>query len=168
MSTTLVHASVSIEDQEAIKKALNLVHERFPFLVDLSVEERRLLPKLGDKSRVAFVRKALDVAELNPGVLPASFDVAQMRNDAQLLEYLSSIELAIRQLHKRVEDTAMQVGSQTFRAARIVYQSAKSNFAGGALKTASGELGKHFKRRAKAVAPAPEDSSEAPPVTTAT
>lgn len=37
------------------------IKQKLPFLIDLIAEERKSLPKMGDKSR-AFVSKALEVA----------------------------------------------------------------------------------------------------------
>ena len=50
-------------------------------------------------------------------------------------------------------DTAMQVGSQAYAAARVVYASASSSFAGPPLEVAAGQLSKHFARKPKAGKP---------------
>lgn len=50
-------------------QAIATIKEKLPFLVDLSADDRKTLPKMGDKSR-AFVSKALEVAAQNPEFLP--------------------------------------------------------------------------------------------------
>jgi hypothetical protein len=49
-----VNASISPQDMQEIKAALQTVQKKLPFLITLSVEERRKLFKMGDKS-LAFV-----------------------------------------------------------------------------------------------------------------
>jgi hypothetical protein len=44
---------------------LSALRQKPPFLIDLTTEERRRLPRIGDKSR-RFVEQALQVAEQNP------------------------------------------------------------------------------------------------------
>ena len=73
--------------------ALGVIRERLPFLIDLTTAERVILPKLGDKTQ-PFVRKAVDIALQHPELLPAGF-LDEMRKDAQLLDGLSPILLAI-------------------------------------------------------------------------
>ena len=58
-----------------------------------------ILPKLGDKTQ-PFVRKAVDIVLQHPELLPAGF-LDEMRKDAQLLDGLSPILLAIDLLQKR-------------------------------------------------------------------
>lgn len=58
MSDNRISASLSQADRDAVMKAIATIREKLPFLVDLTTEERRSLPKMGDKSR-AFVSKAL-------------------------------------------------------------------------------------------------------------
>jgi len=42
----------------------------------LTAEDRKSLPKMGDKSR-AFVLRALEVGERNEGMLPRAFDLEE-------------------------------------------------------------------------------------------
>ncbi len=49
---------------------------------------------------MAFIRKAVDIANEHPRMFPSAF-LDEMRKDAQLLDDLSPISLAIRLLHAR-------------------------------------------------------------------
>ncbi len=153
MNANEVNVSVVTQEQEDAKAALEAFRQKLPYLINLTIEDRRSMPKIGDKERLAFVRRALDVAEQHPDVLPGFLSVNQMRSDVQQFEFLSSIELAVTQLLQQIEDTRMQIGSQALTAARTVYASAKSKYAGPAVKTAADELSKHFERKPKAAAP---------------
>ncbi|BAZ66295.1 hypothetical protein NIES4106_10450 [Fischerella sp. NIES-4106] len=62
--------------------AITTIKQKLAFLIDLSNEERKALPKMGNKSR-AFVSKALEVATQNSEFLPRSFDLEEMRKDVQ-------------------------------------------------------------------------------------
>lgn len=61
MADNRISASLSQADREAVMSAIATIREKLPFLIDLTTQERRSLPKLGDKSR-AFVSKSLEVA----------------------------------------------------------------------------------------------------------
>ena len=117
MSTNRVSASLSPADQKAVLDAIATIKQKLPFLIDLSPEERRALPKLGDKSRI-FVSKAAEIAVQNPDFLPRSFDVDEMRRDVTLLEALQPITLALTQLQELVDDTQLEVGSEAYMAWR--------------------------------------------------
>lgn len=45
-----INATLSDKDIQEIKAALQKIQEKLPFLITLSVEERRKLFKMGDKS----------------------------------------------------------------------------------------------------------------------
>lgn len=61
MADNRIIASLSVADREAVISAIATIQKKLPFLIDLTNEQRRSLPKLGDKSR-AFVSKSLEVA----------------------------------------------------------------------------------------------------------
>jgi hypothetical protein len=65
MADDQISATFSTKDQQDVLDAINTIRTKLPFLIDLTIEERRFLPKMGDKSR-AFVSQALTVAEQNP------------------------------------------------------------------------------------------------------
>ncbi|MGA7936587.1 MAG: hypothetical protein WCA35_23735 [Kovacikia sp.] len=84
--------------------AVGTIKAKLSFLVDLSAEERKALPKMGDKSR-AFVSKALEVATQNPDFLPRSFNLEELRKDVQLFEALYPLLLSMTQLQELLDDT---------------------------------------------------------------
>src|SRR5437870_9625649 len=146
MNTNRVSATLLTADQEAVMTALGVIRERLPFLIDLTTAERVILPKLGDKTQ-RFVRKAVDIALQHPELLPAGF-LDEMRKDAQLLEGLSPIRLAIDLLQKQIDDTVVQLGAEAYAAARTVYAVTKTPYAGPISGTAP-------KNRAKRLAARP-------------
>ena len=83
MSENRVSASLGDAEKTALLGAIANLKSSLPFLIDLTPEERRALPKLGDKSR-AFVSKALEVAIQNEDILPRSFDLEEFKRDVAL------------------------------------------------------------------------------------
>ncbi|WP_197492606.1 hypothetical protein [Methylomonas methanica] len=58
MNNDLVKGELSADQQNAVMGLINQIQNLLPFLIDLNADERRALPKLGDKSR-AFVDQGL-------------------------------------------------------------------------------------------------------------
>jgi hypothetical protein len=146
MSENRISATLAAADHQAVMTAINTIREKLPFLIDLSPEERRALPKMGDKSR-AVVSQALDVATQNSDFLPRSFDVEEMRKDVELATALQSISASLTQLQELVEDSSVAVGSEAYMAALVVYNYAQSNGRGGALDNLLDAMGQRFARK---------------------
>ena len=146
MSTTPISATLAQTERDAVLQAISTIKEKLPFLVDLSSDDRKTLPKMGDKSR-AFVSKALEVAAQNPEFLPRSFDLDEMRKDVQLFEALYPVLLSLTQLQELVDDTSLAVGSEAYAAALQVYSYAKASGQGAGLDTVVAEMRKRFTRK---------------------
>jgi hypothetical protein len=148
MPDNRISATLSQADRQAVLDAINTIRAKLPFLIDLSPEERRSLPRMGDKSR-GFVAQALEVAEQNADILPRSFDVEEMRKDVELLSALSPVLTALAQLNELVDDTFMAVGSEAYAAALLVYQFARAAGKGPALDNALDALSQRFARKSR-------------------
>lgn len=148
-----IDAAVSAASRDAVLDHIEQIRALLPFLLDLSPEDRQALPKMGDKSR-AFVSQALQLAEQDDSYLPRSFDVAEMKRDVALAEQLYPIVVALKQLSEFVDDTYVQVGSEAYTAALVVYQSAKRSGGGAALDDLLDALGQRFARKSKDAPPA--------------
>jgi hypothetical protein len=61
MTNELIKGELLPEQQQAVLQAMTDIHAKMPFMIDLTVEDRRSLPKMGDKSR-AFVDQGLVLA----------------------------------------------------------------------------------------------------------
>jgi hypothetical protein len=143
-----ISAQLSQADRDAVMAAIATIKAKLPFLIDLSADDRKALPKMGDKSR-AFVSKAMEVATQNPDFLPRSFDIAELQKDVQLFESLYPILLSLTQLQDLVDDTCLAVGSEAYAAALQVYTYAKASGQGTGLETAVEELGLRFARKSR-------------------
>jgi hypothetical protein len=155
MPDNRINATLSAADAKAVMDAINTIRTKLPFLVDLTVDERRTLPKMGDKSR-AFVSQALDVAKQNPDMLPRSFDIDEMSKDVDLSTAMQPIMMALTQLQELVDDTYLLVGSEAYIAALLVYQYARAAGKGAALDGLLDTLGQRFARKSRAADKPPD------------
>jgi hypothetical protein len=161
VSPHLASPTLPSDVQDAVMTGITKIRQNLsPFLIDLTPAERKGLAKLGDKSH-AFLTKAIDVATQNPGVIPGSHSLQDVRNIAELFQSMAAIRLALQQLYKQVHDTTMKVGSDAYAVARAIYAGTKGPVAGPHLATAADNLGKRFGRKPKPVAAAAAPSGSA-------
>ncbi|AVH73158.1 hypothetical protein [Nostoc sp. 'Lobaria pulmonaria (5183) cyanobiont'] len=145
MSYQNIAASLSPQDIQEIKAALQTVQKKLPFLITLSTEERRKLVKMGDKS-LAFVNNSVTAAQSNREILPATFDVEELVQDYQLAAALTELLISIQQLSEQVDDTLMAVGSEAMTSSLTVYDYVKTaSKKTPGLKTVAEQLGERFK-----------------------
>ncbi|MFN6470167.1 MAG: hypothetical protein RMY36_010895 [Nostoc sp. SerVER01] len=140
-----ITGSLSPQDIQEIKAALQKVQQKLPFLVTLSAEERRKLVKMGDKS-LAFVNNSITAAQSNREILPATFDVDELVRDYQLASALTELLISMQQLTEQVDDTLMAVGSEAMTGSLTVYDYVKTaSKKTPGLKTVAEQLGERFK-----------------------
>jgi hypothetical protein len=148
MPDNRVSASLSAADREAVLAAVQTIRQKLPFLIDLSIEERRRLPKMGDTGR-AFVERALTVATQNPDILPRSFDVDEFRRDADLLAAFQPVAAALAQLQELVDDTLLEVSGEAYASALAVYSYARTGGQGAALDGLLEGMAQRFARKTR-------------------
>jgi hypothetical protein len=162
MSYQNISAQLTDTDLQEIKAALAVIETKLPFLVHLTVEERRKLFKMGNKS-LAFVSNSLTAAQSNPDILPASFDLTEFSRDYQLATTLTDVHFRLQQLTEKVDDTLMAVSSEAMTSSLTVYdyiKTAAKKTPG--LKAIAEQLGDRFKAtRAKAPKAEPASPSVA-------
>jgi hypothetical protein len=141
-----ISAVMSEEDVTEVLKDLLAVKARMPFLLGLSEEERRAMPKVGDRDR-AFIDKAYEVAGKVADYLPASFKLDEMHKDMALMDALSPIILEISQLAQKLADTYALAASEAYAAALLIYRYAKDAKSVEGLTAALDNLSQRFERR---------------------
>ena len=140
-----VTATLKEADIKEIKAALQIIQQKLPFLITLSVDERRKLFKMGDKS-LAFVNNSLTIAQSNRDILPASFDLDEFVRDYQLAATLTELLLGLRQMTEQVDDTLLAVGSEAMSSSLTVYDYVKTAAKKTpGLKILAQQLGERFK-----------------------
>ena len=115
ISATLAAAAIT-----AINGALATIRTNMPFLLSLTPEERKMLPKLGD-GRVALLEDALPLMVANPDLMPSYIEIAEVTKDGDLRSALDPIFNSIATLSQDVQDTETIVGSELYNAIRAFY-----------------------------------------------
>jgi len=148
MPVNRIDAELTDQQNAAAAAALATLAAALPFLIDLTAAERAALNHLGE-SNLAFVAKALVIAEAHPEILPASFALDAFRHDVELVDRLYAIRHAARTLCGRLDDTFLAAGSEAYGAALQVYRYAKlHHLASSALGGTVEELGRRFAHKA--------------------
>jgi hypothetical protein len=135
-------------EADDIISMIKSIAERMPFLINLSPEEKQLLPRLGNKTQ-KFVEKTYDLAKQQPDFLPRSFSIEDMGRDLKLNSELSAILTALKILTEKVEDTYIETGSELYDAALVVYGTAKNSRIGNGLDKMVEEIGQRFAKKSR-------------------
>ncbi|MCX7610738.1 MAG: hypothetical protein N2043_04005 [Ignavibacterium sp.] len=119
--------SAELHDREVqeIIQLIQQIEQKLPFLINLTPEERHEIPKMGDKT-VAFVQKALELAQQNPNLVPPYLDTNELKRDFELAIKLRTIFNAVSRLSEKISDTMLAAGSESYVAALSFYKSAKT------------------------------------------
>ena len=144
-----IDASISAADVQAIKDAFATIKQKLPFLVNLTVDERKAIFKTGPSS-LSFVQNALSAAQNFPEILPPSFDKGAFQRDVDLFAAMTELNTASESLNSQIDDTRLAVGGEAMKAASQVYkfaQNAADTTAG--LKPVVDQLAERFQRASK-------------------
>jgi hypothetical protein len=125
-----------------------------PFLTDLTLDERKSLPKMGDKSR-SFVERTLELARQDDSFLPRNLDIEAFGKDLALYNALEPLRQRLAKLLELVEDTQILAGSEAYLAALEVYHAAKRTGKGAGLDDLLDRVSTRFASRRAEPSPAP-------------
>jgi hypothetical protein len=124
------------------------------YVVALTPEQRRALPKMNDKT-MPFVDKSLEYTKANPEFVPVYLDVKEFEVDLNAVSDLKTVFNPLSQICKNVEDSMMLSGSEAYQSALTYYntvkQAAKMNVPNA--KNISEDLGKRFVKPSTKVEP---------------
>ena len=97
MSQNLVSITFTDAQLTAVDQALTALESQLVNLVALTTEQRRGVPKMGEKSE-AFCRQTLSLLEQNPQVVPPSVVVADAQADLVALDQWRPRMLRLKRL----------------------------------------------------------------------
>lgn len=120
-----INAQIDNKEKQEILNLIQQIEAKLQFLINLTPEERQALPKMGDKS-VAFVQKAIELAQQNPNLVPPYVNIEELKRDFELANQLRDILNAVARLFEKVSDTYIAAGSEAYVAALTFYNSAKA------------------------------------------
>ncbi len=148
MSQNLVTLNISPDDLAAIAAAITTLQEKLGGLIELSVDQRRSLTKMGDKSE-AFCRQTLIVLAQNKQIIPPELDLAEAERDLHNLDLLRPHLANLRQLVSKADDTEMALGSDILSAALEGYALAKVFGKGAGLDALKEAMAGRYSRKRK-------------------
>lgn len=151
-----IDAVLTPERAAQIVEILRGFRTELSFLVDLSQDDIRSLPKMGDRG-LPFVMDSLTLGEQDDSFLPRSFDIEKMRRDVALLQQLPAVITAAEHFLELVKDTLILVESDAFAAALEIYAAAQRSGKGEALTASLKAMGNRFDRK-----PKPKEETESP------
>ena len=143
--------------EEAITQATQKLNEvaaiLLPYLIALTPEERRTIPKMSDKT-MPFVEKTIEYCETAPQFAPPYLDSKALVGDMKVTQQLTPLLRTAIALNDGLDDTVMEAGGESYVNALSYYnsvkQAAKMNVPGA--KSIYDDLSKRFER-AKNVSP---------------
>ncbi len=152
MQENRVSIKITAAEVQQVTAALKVVTDTLtPYLVALTPEERKALPKMSDGT-LPFVQKALDYATNNPQFVPSYIDVPELKVDVDATSSLLQIDRPLEQLAQNLNDTVMLCGSEANVAALAFYnsvkQAAKMKVPGA--ESIANDLGERFNGQGKA------------------
>jgi len=144
-----IDASISAVDLQAIKDAFATIKQKLPFLVSLTVDERKSTFKAGPNS-LSFVQNALTAAEGHPDIFPNSFSTPAFRKDVDLFGTLTELGTLAESLSSQIDDTRLAVGGEAMQQGSQVYTYVKAAAdTTPGLKPIAEQLGERFQRASK-------------------
>lgn len=118
-----------------------------PYLIALTPDQRRELPKMSDKT-IPFVEKTLDYTISDPQFAPPFMNREELASDMKVHSQLTGVFRTVEQLYNGLDDTTMEAGAESYVNALSYYnsvkQAAKMNVPGA--KAIYEDLSKRFER----------------------
>jgi len=146
----LVSAQFSEEDEKEVMELIFKLKAKFPFVIKLSAEQRKRLPKLDD-GRIPFAEKGVSFGEQQPLVVPPYTNLNELKKDLAFVKATRRVGAELLSFTEMVTDTRMAAGSDAYQASLSIYNSAKSASKQGVpgTQTIVDEMGKLFDGQGK-------------------
>lgn len=148
MSQSTISLTLVEDDIAAINAALDILEAKLAGLIELSVDERRSLAKMGDKSE-AFCRQTLIVLDQNRHLIPPSLDLERAENDLRTLDLLRPVTSRVHQLDSRLVDSETKLGNRVLTTSLDGYAIARVSGKGAGLETLREAMSIRLSRRGK-------------------
>jgi hypothetical protein len=116
----LISATAADATITAAIQSINDAKSSFPFLINLSADERKKFRKMGPKS-VDYVNDNLTGANQFPNSLPSDFPIAEFAKDVTLINKLYPLLVAAQALTEGLNDTILALGSDAMKEGDEVY-----------------------------------------------
>jgi len=125
MQENRVSIKISQTDLQSLLDAVKTINTILsPYLVALTPDDRRTLPKMSDGT-LPFVQKALEYAKSNKQFVPSFVDVGELQIDVDATAALLQVQHPLDQITESLDHTVMLCGSEAYVAALAFYNSIK-------------------------------------------
>lgn len=125
MPKNLISMEVPAETLTKLQEKLKELRELLaPYLVTLTLEDRKSLPKMSDKT-LAFVSKTAEYVKSNPKLIPPMMEAEELGKDFTLNQSLQPVYNSLKQLVDNLSDTLMLSGHEAYAQASLYYASVK-------------------------------------------
>lgn len=149
----LVAGTLNDADKTEVLAAIQTIKTKLPFLITLTPDERRSLPRMGDAS-TAYVQQAYEFASANMDKLGADFGMADYTSDFKLEQQMRPIETALTDLAEGVSDTMLGLRSDLMVRSNLAYAMSKLlGKSSGAFDELRKAMGVRFKAQGKRTTP---------------
>lgn len=116
-----LHSTIDQVDFDAVISAFQTIESTLPFLIGLTAEERKVLPKINVDNKI-FTEDAINAAVHNPDFIPRFLNVSEMQTDLTLFEQLDQLMGVANRVAEKISDTRMLAGSESFISALTAYR----------------------------------------------
>lgn len=121
-----IHVVLDDATLTEVQKAIGVLRAKLvPVLKTLSTQDRKELPKLGDKT-TEFVRKSYDYTGIHPDLVPGFLDRAAFKIDLDALVALQNLERELAPVTEALSDSILLAGSEAYQAALLFYGNVKA------------------------------------------
>jgi hypothetical protein len=125
MSENRISIQFSEVDARDINQAIKTLITKFsPYLIALSADDKRSVPKVGDKG-AAFMQKSSGYMNTSPEFIPMFVDKGEADKDFEGFNALHGFLRLLAPLVSNIEDTALLCGSEFYRACLNYYDTVK-------------------------------------------
>ena len=104
-----------------IKTKLSEINAALPFLISLTPDERKNLPKINEANKI-FVEDAITGMQNNPAIIPSYLNLGNVKNDLTLFQQLDDVMSITNQLNQKISDTQMLAGSEAYVSSLTAYR----------------------------------------------
>ncbi len=126
MDLNLISATLSPEDEQAVREALATLKSKLPFFTSMQNADVSSVFKVGTNYQ-PFLDLAKQVVESHPQILPAVFNKEEFANDYRLYRALQPLANEIAQLNEGAKKSIIASGSDTIDAALEVYAAVRQH-----------------------------------------
>jgi len=141
-----INITLTDEELENATEAVQAVADAMPYLIALSISERRHVVRVGLASE-GFMQGTLELARQNPHIVPSVVDLAALERDLALRDKLAPLEAALTLLATKVNHTRRLANADLYEGCLDIYHELQRHGQDQGLDDLLGPLRERFKAR---------------------